>query len=80
MSGSRRIVPSPEHGASTSTQSKRDETGRRLASAWTTRMDEAPDAVHGFREEPDPPRPYVRCQNESLVSHGGSHRRRLAAG
>ncbi len=80
MSGSRRSVPSPEHGASTSTQSNRAEKGRRCRGIGLNDADaRRAGALHGLGQQPDAPRPDVGGDNQPLVSHGGGHRRRLAA-
>ena len=81
MSGSRRSVPRPEHGASSRTRSKTATEGQRAAaSAWTTRTLAAPDRCDGPREQLDAPAAHVAGDDQPLAVHRRRHRGRLAAG
>ena len=80
MSGSRRIVPSPEHGASTARSRRRRE--RRACAARSPGRCDTVRAGPAARcaEQPEPPRPDVGRDDDPVVARRRRHLRRLAAG
>ncbi len=79
MSGSRRMVPSPEHGASRSTLSKRSAERQRRRRRPGRRGRCRPPSAGGVRQQVDPARSHVAGDDRTAVCQPRRHDHRLSA-